>query len=197
MILRHMSRPIFIAILALSSGMAFAGEAKKTKGKGKAAPKPAAAATTAPASAHGGGSYGMAGCGLGAVVIADKDSRFLQLGASTLNGTSGNQTFGITLGTLNCVESRTEVAAMEQEVFMKANFASLSREAAQGEGEHLKGLAEVFGCSAHEGASELARLSQDHYDVLFNQQEPAAVVGNYIREINANKNLASDCKRAS
>jgi len=42
--------------------------------------------------------YGMAGCGIGSIVFADKPG-MIQIIAATLNGTAGSQTFGITSGT--------------------------------------------------------------------------------------------------
>ena len=54
--------------------------------------------TSASAMADG---YGPAGCGLGSMIF-EPDSGFTQVFAATTNGTSGNQTFGITSGTSNC-----------------------------------------------------------------------------------------------
>ena len=42
------------------------------------------------------------GCGLGSMIIKNQNSTMLQAIAATTNGTSGNQTFGITSGTSNC-----------------------------------------------------------------------------------------------
>lgn len=143
--------------------------------------------------------YGMAGCGLGAMLFEGegKNEKGWQILNWFLNGFYSNQTFGISSGTSNCVESRTATAAMEQEVFVTANLTSLSREAAQGGGEHLRGLAEVMGCTDDVGAGELARLSQDRYDALFQEQTPTSVLGNYLREIRAHDVLAKDCTRAT
>lgn len=42
------------------------------------------------------------GCGLGAMIIKDDSTAVLLALQATTNGTSGNQTFGITSGTLGC-----------------------------------------------------------------------------------------------
>ncbi|RYZ63378.1 MAG: DUF3015 domain-containing protein, partial [Proteobacteria bacterium] len=42
--------------------------------------------------------YGTAGCGLGNMILGKENQVF----AATTNGTLGNQSFGITFGTLNC-----------------------------------------------------------------------------------------------
>jgi hypothetical protein len=132
--------------------------------------------------------YGMAGCGLGSLFV-EKNHVLPQIGAWFLNGT-GIQTFGITTGSSNCLDKERNDAKIEQEVFVQTNFAKLSIEAAQGTGEHLDALAEVLGC---EGAS-LARLSQDRYGKIFTQDDPKAVLQNYVREIRASE-LATSCSR--
>lgn len=92
------------------------------------------------------GSYGMAGCGLGSIVI--KSNSGAQIFAATTNGSTYTQFFGITSGTSNCVDGKR--TAMEQKVFIENNFAQLSIEASRGDGEHLRAFAELLGCDAQE-----------------------------------------------
>src|SRR5687767_10565283 len=77
--------------------------------------------------------YGMAGCGLGSMVISSDG--FSQVFAATTNGTSASQTFGITTGTSNCTRSGVVLADKEQEAFFEANFTELRRDIAGGGGE--------------------------------------------------------------
>lgn len=146
---------------------------------------------------HKDGSYsepwGMAGCDLWSQVITKKD-KDSQLGVWALRTFILNsQTSAITSGTSNCVKSRSETAAVEQEVFIEVNLASLSKEAAQGEGEHIRALAEVFGCPH----SEFARLSQSRYAEIFATYTADAVLESYLREVNADQGLAKTCVRTS
>jgi len=69
-----------------------------------------------------------------------------QILAATTNGISGNQTFGITTGTLGCSKGGLLKASKEREVYIAANFRSLSQELAQGQGEYATTLASVMGC---------------------------------------------------
>lgn len=205
---------IFGLCLTLLSSHSLA-EAKKAPAKPakagakKAAPAPAAAPAAAPAipappapvaavaePMTEESTYGMAGCGLGSVVIS-KNEAFPQFFAAILNGFSGNQTSGITSGTSNCVESRTQVAAMEQEVFMRANLSSLSREAAQGSGEHIGALAEVFGCREEGSSERLGQISQDRYAQIFTRFEPETVLNNYLTVIQADPILGKTCSKTS
>jgi hypothetical protein len=133
--------------------------------------------------------YGMAGCGLGAMFI-DKNTILPQIGAWFVNSISASQTFGITTGTSNCVDKEKASAKLEQEVFVKVNLAKLSREAAEGSGEHLDALAEVLGC---EGNS-FAKLSQDRYSKIFGNEDAKTVLENYAKEIQSSE-LSESCSR--
>lgn len=86
--------------------------------------------------------YGMAGCGLGSVVFGDKPG-MVQIFAGTTNGLSGNQTFGISSGTLNCGESSGSAKA---EQFIEVNKVALENEMARGQGESLQSLSQVLEC---------------------------------------------------
>lgn len=88
--------------------------------------------------------YAMAGCGLGALVI--KENNMAQILAATLNGLVGNQTFGITSGSLNCVKDGAVASNREAEGFAEANYAALMRQVAAGHGEHLASFASLAGC---------------------------------------------------
>ncbi len=140
--------------------------------------------------------YGMAGCGLGALVI-DRNEMLPQVGAWFLNSIYGNQTFGITSGTSNCVESRTQTAAMEQEVFIAANLSSLTKEAAQGKGQLIDGLAEVFGCYGEQERVRLGEISQENHSQIFAVMETPSVVQNYLTTIQQDPMLAKSCHKAS
>lgn len=156
---------VFISMLvALSLGMG-AGDALAAKKKKKKKKKnKEAAGYVMP--------YGMAGCGLGQMVI--KDNNIMQIFAATTNGTSGNQTFGISTGTSGCKPS-DKMVATEQKVFVEANLASLTREAAQGTGDHLTAFASLLGCDQ----SEVAKVSRERYDFLYSEQQADAVLEKY------------------
>lgn len=86
--------------------------------------------------------YGMAGCGLGSIIFGAKPG-IIQVVAATFNATSGNQTFGITSGTLNCV---SEEEAKHATLFIIANRVALQNDISRGNGETLTSLASVMGC---------------------------------------------------
>ena len=92
------------------------------------------------------GSHTMAGCGLGYVLFASKDNtQVIQIIAATTNGTSGNQTFGITSGTLGCTESGMVAKNKQAEVFAEINLRQLYHDIAVGQGETLQAFSQIIG----------------------------------------------------
>lgn len=137
--------------------------------------------------------YGMAGCGLGSLVI-EENTMWPQLGAMTTNNIVSPQTSAITSGTSNCTDLPREVALIEQEVFITANLNSLTKEAAQGSGEHLDALGEVMGCS-EEGNTALRVLCKDRHEEIFSTRDSKKVLSTLRQEIKANEELAENCDR--
>ncbi len=90
-------------------------------------------------SGHG---YGMAGCGLGGVILGEKRG-LIQIFAASLNEISANQIFGISSGTLNCGESGKSAKA---EQFIEVNKVALQNDIARGQGETLTSLSQVLEC---------------------------------------------------
>ena len=128
------------------------------------------------------GAYGMAGCGLGSLVI--KSDGFLQVFAVTLNGT-GYQTVGMTVGTSNCTAGTPAETAMEQKVFVETNLVSLTKESAQGQGQHLAAFAELLGCEQN----TFAEVSQAHFSDLYQDNNPENILQRYTTH------LSGTCKR--
>ncbi len=83
------------------------------------------------------------GCGLGAMLIKDDSSAVMLALQATTNGTSGNQTFGITSGTLGCKKVKF-VMNERAEKFVAANMDTLAKEMAAGHGEAIDTLAELL-----------------------------------------------------
>lgn len=146
-----------------------------------------------PTMAHAQRKYGMAGCGLGSVVMGPKGS---QISAYTTNGTSGTQIYGITTGTSNCQPDRRGAMSEAQESFMFSNYATLSKEMAQGAGTTLAGLAQVLGC----GETDLAafnKVAQTEHRKIFSSPGAVAALETLKESIVQNESLAQNCKYAS
>jgi hypothetical protein len=199
----------------LTAEASFAAGKKKKKGKkkkddvaGEVAPAEGgeegasgdAAAAEGDAKSEGGGGggggyqlpYGMAGCGLGAVVMGADGN---QIVASILNMSSG-QPYSVTTGTSACSDAPPAAAMLEeQKVFIEENLASLTKEAAQGEGETLETLADVMGCDEEE-YDTFATQTQAHHAELFENKSVDEILQAYQNMIENDERLADSCDRS-
>lgn len=133
--------------------------------------------------------YGMAGCGLGSVVIGKRGG---QIFAATTNGTLSNQLFGISFGTLNCVDGPTNEVAMNMDKFVVANRSALSADIAKGDGETISALTQVIGCSVN--SREMGKLLQSNYNQIFvNDSQANIVTDSIISVIMSDSQVASQC----
>ena len=107
-----------------------------------------------------------AGCGLGTAVIFKSPGSWVEhVLAATTNGTSGNQTFGMTSGTLGC-EAAGGPLASRVNGFLDSNLDQLAMDSANGEGESLSALAELIGIQEEDKALFNASVKA-HFDELF------------------------------
>jgi hypothetical protein len=137
-------------------------------------------------------SYGMAGCGLGSIVLGSQNN-FLQVSAATTNGTSYSQMFGITSGTSNCTEDGVVKKERTREIFVRLNYESLEQEVATGKGEKLDTLASLFGCD--QNRDKFQSMTKSNYGKLFSpDQTPSTLVLTIKNEINKDEVLKSSCK---
>lgn len=113
------------------------------------------------------------GCGLGSMIFDGNKKVIHQVLAATTNGTFGNQTFGITSGTLGCTNDGIVMNDQKVVVYARANFDSLSQEMARGGGEHLAALASLMGVPAAQHPRFFA-LTQERYLDLYASETTTA-----------------------
>jgi len=107
------------------------------------------------------------GCGLGSQIIKDQDSTLMQIFAATTNSTSGNQTFGISSGTLGC-EKPEKFASNETNIFVAKNMDALATDIAMGQGEKLDTLASLLKI---ENKSAFAARLQQNFSAIYTDEE--------------------------
>ena len=120
------------------------------------------------------------GCGLGKLAFQNYPharTKGIQIMMATTNGVFGNQTFGMTTGTLGCTDDGNWWAQQKTLMFAELNFEALSQEMAQGQGEHLASLATLMGVPADQ-QGEFFAMTQERYTSLIQAGEtsPAALV---------------------
>jgi len=110
-------------------------------------------------------SFAMAdpGCGLGSMIWEGQSGPAPHVLAATTNGTSGNQTFGMTTGTLGCDTSQT---VQSMALYMDSNLDKVARDISRGEGENLDTLAVLLGVEAEDRPAFYSAL-QNNFDSVF------------------------------
>ena len=125
------------------------------------------AAVAALSSAAVAGVNSQTGCGLGSMIIKDDSSAVMLALQATTNGTSGNQTFGITSGTSGC--KKTKIVMNERaEEFVASNMDQLAKEIAMGHGESVDTLAELL---AVEDKEAFASALQANYNSIYSADD--------------------------
>ena len=119
------------------------------------------------------------GCGLGSQVIKNQDSTLMQIFAATTNGTSGNQTFGITSGTSGCAKPAKFVSNDKANEFVANNMDVLALDISNGQGEALTTLATLLNVSNTE---EFNTVLQANFDKIYTSEKvsSADVIDNII-----------------
>lgn len=122
--------------------------------------------------AHAGTIRDNCGCGIGTMALGDQEATVLsQLAATFLNGLCGNQTFGITSGTLECDPAVAVVSNKKVIEFVADNMDHLAFDIARGDGESLQALADLMEVTGERRPAFYAALQQG-FDQIF----PAAEV---------------------
>jgi hypothetical protein len=117
--------------------------------------------------------HNMAGCGLGAMIFPEND-QVSQILAGTTNGTSGNQTFGISTGTLGCTPDGAMAQNEKLNIFTSENLDKLALDIAQGEGETLDTFVELNGISNQTNKKEFVSKLQNNFSSIFTNENVTA-----------------------
>ncbi len=115
------------------------------------------------------------GCGLGTTLIGDKgdNSILMQVLAATTNGTSGNQTFGISSGTLGC-KKPTKIASNDKlNKFVADNMDKIAMDISAGHGKSLDALATLLKIPANKRPAFYAKL-KTNFDKIYSSNSVAS-----------------------
>lgn len=136
--------------------------------------------------AHAKEGYGTAGCGLGSLLFGNEPG-IVQVLAATTNGTFGTQTFGITSGTSNCVD--TKASAASTAAFIQANRETVSKEIARGSGETIASITTLAGCA---DAAAVGSTLQSEFNTIFpnEQVSDVAVSDSVVKTLQSHPELA-------
>ncbi|MDA9556640.1 DUF3015 domain-containing protein [Vibrio sp.] len=131
------------------------------------------------------------GCGLGTMIFDGKEGKPFKILGATTNGTSGNQTFGITFGTLGCdgtgkIDYKQKVA-----MFIDGNMDNLARDIARGEGQTLATLSEAWGISSEDKGTFNQLAKQNFVELYHSENVTSQDVLNNLNTIMSNDQTLS------
>jgi hypothetical protein len=119
-----------------------------------------------PMAALAAGENNIGSCGWGAKLFDGQSGVFPQVLAVTTNGTSGNQTFGISTGSSGCTQDGAVKSSWKTAMFIDGNKDQLARDMSAGGGEALDSLAHLLGVEARDRAA-FNRLAKDNLARIF------------------------------
>lgn len=109
-----------------------------------------------------------AGCGLGSTLFKGQSGIGPNILAATTNSISGNQTFGMSTGTLGCNANDTVTAAVDG--FIDSNMERVARDMSTGEGESLETLATLMGIQGQDKAT-FFQVSQSNFSSIYSRDD--------------------------
>ena len=132
------------------------------------------------------------GCGLGTMLFDGQQGIAPQVLAVTTNGTSGNQTFGITSGTLGCTQDGVVRSSQKLAMFLDKNIDRVAQDMAVGGGERLDTLASLLGIPETE-RSGFFDLTRDRFADIYSHEDVS------VAEVLANLNsvMSADARFAA
>ena len=114
------------------------------------------------------------GCGIGSIIFDGKTGVFPQILAVTTNGSvSGNQTFGISSGTLGCDQNGTISSSVKLSMFTGSNMEHLAQDMSRGHGEALATMADLMGIKDQDKAGFYALTQRDFARIFPNDRTTA------------------------
>lgn len=113
------------------------------------------------------------GCGLGTMVWDGRSGIAPQVLAVTTNGIFGNQTFGISSGTLGCTQDGVVRSDARLSMYTGSNMDMIARDMAVGSGESLHVLADLMGVEKAD-RPEFFRTLQQNYVAIFPSSDTSA-----------------------
>lgn len=105
-------------------------------------------------------------CGWGSKLFDGQRGVAPQVLGATTNGTSGNQTFGITSGTSGCTQDGVVKSNWKTAMFIDGNKEKLARDMSIGHGETLESLAKLIGVRDEDKASFFV-ATKDNFGRIF------------------------------
>lgn len=125
------------------------------------------------------------GCGLGTMVWAGQSGVVPKILAVTTNGTSANQLFGITTGTLGCQSDGVITSRAKLSMYMGNSSERLARDMSVGHGESLNVLADLMGVKSADKAAFFQAAKDNFGKIYAPENQTAGQVLSALRDVMA------------
>ncbi len=116
-----------------------------------------------------------------------------QISAATTNGTSWNQTFAISAGTLNCIDPQTAEVASRMDQFIIVNKLQLQADIAKGNGETISAIGSYMGCG--ESSGDIGHSLKLNYNSIFSNGTAKDITDSIINVILSSPELSAKCNK--
>jgi len=108
------------------------------------------------------------GCGAGSMIFKGQTGVAPNILAATTNGSFGNQTFGITSGTLGC--NADEAVPSLAGMFINDNMERVARDMSTGDGEALDTLATLMGIDKADKGT-FFEVAQSNFTTIYSRDD--------------------------
>ena len=131
------------------------------------------------------------GCGVGSTIFKGQSGVAPQVLAATTNGSFGNQTFGISSGTLGCATDGVVDNPVKVSMFIDTNMDKLAQDMSVGGGETLSSLADLIGIE-DAAKARFFSMTKAHFGEIISSDRIAAqdVMAALNRLLAADQDLA-------
>ena len=124
-----------------------------------------------PFGAMAAGDNNIGSCGWGSKLFDGQRGIAPQVLGATTNGTSGNQTFGISSGTSGCTQDGVVKSTWKTAMFIDGNKPKLARDMSTGSGETLESLAKLIGIQDKDKAA-FFHATKENFARIFPSENP-------------------------
>jgi hypothetical protein len=122
-------------------------------------------------------------CGWGAKLFDGQSGIPQQVLAVTTNGTSGNQTFGISSGTSGCTQNGVVRSSWKTSMFIDGNKEKLAQDMSRGSGEALQSLAQLIGVKDADKAAFYRATKENFARIFTSDQATAEQVATGLKQV--------------
>jgi hypothetical protein len=138
-----------------------------------------------PMAAMAAGENNVGSCGWGSKVFAGQRGVVPQIGATSTNGTSGNQTFAITSGTSGCTQDGAVSSNWKTAMYIDGNKSKLAQDMSKGSGESLESLAQLIGVKEADKVAFYRATKENFAQIFVSEQASADQIAAALKQVMA------------